>query len=102
MASTIITTQDEADLLAGRYERRERPADPGDFRFDIQLNPEPDDPSNLYFVRMIDDRGKVVDSYTSDDPYAAVEAFRETQIYSLEERWEMRAEREAYDRAMGI
>jgi len=102
MAQTIITTQDEADLLAGRYETRERPADPGDYRFDIKPNPEPDDPSNLYFVRVINDQGEVVAAHYAQDPYAEVEAFRETQIYSLEERWEMQAEREAYDRAMGI
>lgn len=76
-----------------------------DFRFEIVVNPEPDDPSNLHFVTQIatfdgEDAGEI-DSWTSEDGYAAVEAARIAQAYTLEERWEMDAEREAHDRLMG-
>lgn len=68
-----------------------------DFRFEIDQNPEPDDPSNLYFVEQIAtfdgfDMG-VIESFTTNDPWSAVEAAREAQAYSLEERFDMYAER---------
>jgi hypothetical protein len=73
-------------------------ADPGsplaledriDFRF--TRNPEPDQPSDMFFVEVIatyygEDAG-LVERFTTDDPYAAVEAARIAQQYpDLEER----------------
>lgn len=74
-----------------------------DFRFVIEQNPEPSSNADLHFVTRIatyygDDMG-VIESFTSEDPGAAVEAAREAQMYSLEERWEMEAEREQQERA---
>jgi hypothetical protein len=40
-----------------------------------------------------DTRGPLLESFTTDDPYGAVEAAREAQAYSLEERFEMYAAR---------
>lgn len=82
--------------------------EPHDFRFDIVLNPEPDSASDLYFITQIalviappDETwpcetvvdGPVIDSWTCEDPYAAVEAAREAQAYTLEERMDIYAER---------
>jgi hypothetical protein len=62
-----------------------------DFRFVITANPEPDDPASLYFVSMIATPSqKVIESFTTDDPYSAVEAAREVQAFPDPE------EREAY------
>lgn len=83
---TEITEQDWQDYCDGKGEERERPADPDDFRFEIMRNPEPDDNAHLYLVKQIDDKGVVVDSFYSEDGYAYVEAFRESQEYTLEER----------------
>jgi hypothetical protein len=41
----------------------------------------------------VDTRGEMLESFTTDDPYGAVEAAREAQAYSLEERFDMYAER---------
>jgi hypothetical protein len=62
-----------------------------DFRFVINRNPEPDDPSTLYFITQIETFDgydlDVIDSWTCEDPWGAVEAAREAQAYTLEERW---------------
>ena len=68
------------------------PADPGDVRFDIIEIEEPEI-GCTHFVRVIDDRGQVVDEFTTDDPYGAVEACREAQTMSLEERFDLYAGR---------
>lgn len=88
---TDITTQDWNDYC---YMRQLEERGEQDIRFEIEKNPEPDDPSNLYFVRVFDWRtGKELESYTTDDPYAGVEAAREAQEYTLEQRFDMYAER---------
>ncbi len=81
-----ITVQDWQDYCSGNTETRERPALEGDFRFNVTRNPEPDDNAHLYLVEMIDDKGIVVESFYSEDGFAAVESFRESQNYTLEER----------------
>lgn len=64
-----------------------------DFRFEYSLNPEPSSNADLYFITQIATPSqKVIDSWTTEDPGAAIEAARETQLYSLEERWAMDAE----------
>jgi hypothetical protein len=67
--------------------------EPEDFRFEITANPEPDDPSSLYYVRQIALPGAawhvetVIDEFVTGDPYGLVEAARERQaIPDLEER----------------
>lgn len=72
-------------------------ADRFDFRFVIDANPEPSCNADLYFVTIIetfdgDDMG-VTDSFTAEDPYGHVEAAREAQQYTLEERFDMYAAR---------
>lgn len=91
-----------------------RPAN--DFRFEIVQNPEPDSPSDLYFVTVIElliaapDEtwpcetlvdGDVLESFSTSDPWSAVEAAREAQAYTLEERigeYGLEWEREQRDR----
>jgi hypothetical protein len=72
------TAEDLADYYAGRGELRERPADVGDFRFEITAWDEPE-MGCTHTVRMIDDHGAVVEHYTTDDPYGHVEQFRQFQ-----------------------
>jgi hypothetical protein len=49
-----------------RYEATLEP----DFAFDITTNPEPDQASGLYFVRMYDPATlETLDRFTTDDPY---------------------------------
>lgn len=79
------TTQDFADYYAGNTVPRERPADPGDFRFDIFAWDEPE-MGCTHTVRMIDEHGVIVEQYTTDDPYGHVEQFREYQDSTFEER----------------
>lgn len=64
--------------------RRVEPADEGDFRFEIGEMDE----DGCRRITMIDDRGEIVESYTTtDDPYAHVAQFRECQETSFEERY---------------
>ena len=69
-----------------------RPADPGDFRFEITQIEEPE-MGCTHLVTMIDDQGKVIEQFTTDDPGGAVESAREAQEFTLEDRFEMYAER---------
>lgn len=86
-----------------------------DFRFEILELDEPEI-GCTHLVTVIelvllpaDDRfpcetvidGPVLESFTTDDPFGAVEAAREAQAYSLEERLEMAADREQRER-MGL
>lgn len=65
-----------------------------DFRYEITPNPEPSEPADLFFVRRIATPSqKVIESFTTDDPYRDVEAAREVQNIPMEERWDMYAER---------
>jgi hypothetical protein len=81
------TIQDYADLYGGRGELRLAPADKGDVRFIVTRTEEPDHADEVYWVRMVDDAGRVVDSFGSGDPGGAIEAFRYCQSTTLEERW---------------
>jgi hypothetical protein len=82
-----------------------RPAD--DFRFEIVALEEPEmgcthrvtvielrieEPGPVWPCETLVD-GEVIESFTTDDPYGAVEAAREAQAYTLEERLAMYAER---------
>lgn len=75
MSATIITIEDWAAYCAGLGEDRLRPAEPGDFRFDIGERDE----DGYCRVLMIDDRGAVASSDYTDLPYEMVEAFRISQ-----------------------
>lgn len=68
------------------------PADEGDVRFLITELEEPE-MGATHLVRVIDDRGDEAERFTTDDPYGAVEACREAQNTTLEERFDMYAER---------
>ena len=68
------------------------PADPGDFRFEIIEIEEPE-MGCTHLVIQIDDQGEEIERFTTDNPYGAVEAAREAQAFTLEERLDMYAER---------
>jgi hypothetical protein len=80
-----------------------------DFRFEITAFDEPE-MGCTHLVRMIEllpvptvseftgtVDGREIEAFTTDDPFGAVEAAREAQAYTLEERFDMaaRAERDA-------
>lgn len=62
------------------------PAEKGDFRIEIDAwdEPELDCTHTVYFI---DDRGFLMESFTTDDPHGAVEAARYCQTTPLEQRW---------------
>ena len=72
-----------------------------DFRFEIEPIEEPE-MGCTHIVTMIENgpNGErleateltVLDRFTTDNPYGAVEAAREAQAYSLEERFDLYAE----------
>lgn len=68
------------------------PADPGDFRFIIQALDEPEI-GCTHLVIVVGDDGEDIERFTTDDPYGAVEAAREAQAFTLEERFDMYAAR---------
>ncbi len=73
------------------------PADPDDFRFIITAWDEPELGCTHTVIR-VDDRGFEAERFTTDDPYGAVEAFREYQAMpDLEERLNYYAERFGQD-----
>ncbi len=66
-----------------------------DFAAEIEHNPEPDSAADQYRMRWLylpNDQWPVEtvmeDWFTIDDPYREVEAARESQAYTLEERLE--------------
>lgn len=87
-----------------------------DFRFEIEAVPEPEmgcthlvtmielvvmPPDETWPCETVVD-GQILESFTTDDPYGAVEAAREAQVFTLEERFERQFEREQQDRLRGI
>jgi hypothetical protein len=51
-----------------------------DFRYEIERNPEPDDPATLYYVRVYGiETGDLLEAFTTDDPGREIEAAREVQ-----------------------
>lgn len=46
--------------------------------------------------------GEILERFTTDDPYGAVEAAREVQVFSFEERMERQFEREQHAGLRGI
>jgi len=83
-----------AETVAHWYETTcpYRPAERGDVRFEITALNEPE-LGCTHFVIVVDDRGEAVERFTTDNPYGAVEACREAQAFTLEERFELYAER---------
>lgn len=81
-----------ADDTMADTETRYEPADPGDFRFDITELAEPE-LGATHLVLTIDDQGAVVGRDITDNPYGMVEAAREAQAFTLEERFNLYAER---------
>lgn len=83
-------------MAINQQEARE-PAEPGDVRYEItSIIEETDDPQMATLVETIDDAGAVIarDVFASwDDPYLMIEAAREAQTMSLEDRFDMYAER---------
>lgn len=73
------------------------PADKGDVRFEIvSIIEETDDPYMSVLVETIDDTGTIVDRnvFASEhEAYNMIEAHREAQAFTLEERLDMYAER---------
>lgn len=64
-----------------------------DFRVEILVLDEPEI-GCTHLVTMIQwGTGTVLESFTTDDPYGAVEAAREAQEYTLEERFAIYAEK---------
>lgn len=64
-----------------------------DHRFEITPVPEPE-LGCTHVVRMVGRQsGRVAEQFTTDNPYGAVEAYREAQAYTLEERFDLYAER---------
>lgn len=82
----LLETVDDADPVNVAHRLAEGEFD-NDFRFEIVTNPEPDQPSNMYFVSQIATPSQIVtEAFTTDDPYSAVEAAREAQMFTFEER----------------
>lgn len=71
---------------------RHEPADPGDVRFEVTPLEEPE-LGATHLVLTIDDRGEVVGRDVTDLPYELVEAYREAQAFTLEERFDLYAAR---------
>lgn len=74
------------------------PLEAADFRFEIRAIDEPEmGCTHIVILRELDaagnDTGVVLDRFTTDDPYGAVEAAREAQEYTLEERFDIYAQR---------
>jgi len=72
------------------------PADKGDFRFEVIDTPETEDPFMQVLVLTIDDQGAEIgrDIYSSrSEAFDMIEAAREAQAFTLEERLDMYAER---------
>lgn len=56
-----------------------------DVRFEIEANPEPDDPTCTHFVQIIGlESGEVLERHVTGDPYGMVEAYRENQMFEAE------------------
>lgn len=69
-----------------------------DFRFEIIPLDEPEiGCTHRVIVHEITDEGwhtgVILENFTTDNPFGAVEAAREAQLYTLEERFDMYAER---------
>jgi len=85
-AEIASTAKAAAEMLCDRLERAI-----DDFRFEIG---EMDEDGYRRVTRIALGSGRVLDDFsTTDDPYLAVEAAREAQAFTLEERFEMYAER---------
>lgn len=73
-----------------------------DFRYEYFRHPEPDSPSDLYVMtRYATPSQKELERFSTDDPGREVEAAREAQTHSLEERlgpYGLEWEREQRDR----
>ena len=93
---TWATEQEKIDQFHASTSEH-RPADPGDFRFEI-IDLQEEAAKEGYSamedcpaidVKMIDDKGEVVSHdrvWTKSDAYDIVESFRESQAFTLEER----------------
>lgn len=91
--ATAAETLDQFIATTSTY----APADPGDFRFDIiDIGAETEDPFMQVLVLSIDDTGEAFarDIYSSrSEAFDMIEAAREAQAFSLEERLDMYADR---------
>jgi hypothetical protein len=56
--------------------------------FRYERNPELSCAADLYFMQRLDDAGEVVESFTTDDPGREIEAYRETEDTTIEQRLE--------------
>ena len=64
-----------------------------DFRFEIEAIPGPE-MGCTHLVTVIEHGTEnILERFTTDDPYGAVEAAREAHAFTLEERFDMYAER---------
>lgn len=90
LLATVTGTTDAgavaARIAAGEFDN--------DFRFEIRENPEPSSNADLYFMtQYATPSQQLIDSFTSEDPGRTVESAREAQEFTLEERFDMYAER---------
>lgn len=62
-------------------------ADDFDVYFEIDRHPEPDDPSSTHVMRIYaHGTDELLETHVTGDPHGYVEAFREAQNFTLEER----------------
>lgn len=58
---------------------------PTEVRFDVQRNPEPDDPGSTHSVAVIEAKtGAIMEVHITGDPYGFVEAWREAEMFDAE------------------
>lgn len=63
-----------------------------DFFFEITEVPEPEMGCTHVVIMAARGSGRVIEHFTTDNPYGAVEAAREAQVFTFEERMERYAE----------
>lgn len=86
-AADVVAAKELAEIRCDNAER-----ELNDFFFEITAIEEPE-LGCTHIVRMAArGSGRLLEQFTTDDPFGAVEAAREAQAYSLEERFEMYAE----------
>jgi len=80
------------DAGCAYFEPPHKPADRGDVRFEITALEEPEIGAT-HLVLTIDDRGEIVARDVTDLPFEFVEAYREAQNTTLDERFDLYAAR---------
>jgi hypothetical protein len=115
-AKARATTVNQWTHTLSHYAIDTNPSSENDFRFEIEEVPEPEmgcthlvtmielvvmPPDETWPVETVID-GEIIERFTTDDPYGAVEAAREVQVFTFEERMERAFEREQQEALRGI